>query len=63
MIRGHASPEPLPADHPLLMLENCFVIPHLGSSTEATRAAMAELAAANLIAGLAGEPLPAPVGV
>ena len=54
-------PEPPPPDHTLLHLENCFVIPHLGSSTERTRAAMAELAAQNVIAGLRGEPLPAEV--
>jgi len=54
-------PEPPPPDHTLLHLENCFVIPHLGSSTERTRAAMAELAAENVIAGLRGEPLPAEV--
>jgi glyoxylate reductase len=52
-------PEPLPGDHPLVMLPNCVVTPHLGSSTERTRAAMAELAAENLIAGLEGRPLPA----
>jgi lactate dehydrogenase-like 2-hydroxyacid dehydrogenase len=51
-------PEPLPGDHPLLDLENCFVIPHLGSSSEQTRAAMADLAADNLLAGLAGRRLP-----
>jgi phosphoglycerate dehydrogenase-like enzyme len=54
-------PEPPPADHTLLHLENCFVLPHLGSSTERTRAAMAELAATNVIAGLRGEPLAAEV--
>jgi phosphoglycerate dehydrogenase-like enzyme len=54
-------PEPPPADHTLLHLENCFVLPHLGSSTQRTRAAMAELAAQNVIAGLRGEPLPAEV--
>ena len=52
-------PEPLPADHPLMALPNCVVVPHLGSSSERTRAAMAELAADNLLAGLAGTPLPA----
>ena len=52
-------PEPIPADHPLLSLPNCVVIPHLGSSSRATREAMASLAADNLIAGLAGKRLPA----
>ena len=52
-------PEPMPADHPLVALANCVVIPHLGSSSRSTREAMASLAADNLIAGLAGERLPA----
>jgi lactate dehydrogenase-like 2-hydroxyacid dehydrogenase len=52
-------PEPIPADHPLVHLDNCFVIPHLGSSSRATRQAMADLAADNLLAGLCGESLPA----
>lgn len=52
-------PEPIPADHPLLDLENCLIIPHLGSASVATRAAMAELAAENLIAALAGRRMPA----
>jgi len=51
------APEPLPADHPLLELANCLVIPHLGSASVRTRVAMADLAVANLTAGLAGEPL------
>jgi glyoxylate reductase len=51
-------PEPLPADHELLTLRNCTVIPHTGSSTWRTRKAMADLAADNLIAALAGEPMP-----
>jgi lactate dehydrogenase-like 2-hydroxyacid dehydrogenase len=54
-------PEPPPPDHTLIHLENCFILPHLGSSTQRTRAAMAELAAENVIAGLRGEPLPAEV--
>jgi glyoxylate reductase len=52
-------PEPLPGNHPLLALSNCLVVPHLGSSSSQTRAAMAELAAANLIAGLTGADMPA----
>lgn len=52
-------PEPIPEDHPLLSLTNCVVLPHLGSSSRATREAMASLAADNLIAGLKGERLPA----
>ncbi|MBL8131264.1 MAG: D-glycerate dehydrogenase [Anaerolineae bacterium] len=50
-------PEPLPADHPLMRLENCIVVPHIGSATVGTRDRMASIAAANLIAGVRGEPL------
>jgi lactate dehydrogenase-like 2-hydroxyacid dehydrogenase len=52
-------PEPIPPDDPLLALPNCVVIPHLGSSSRATREAMAALAVDNLLAGLAGDRLPA----
>jgi glyoxylate reductase len=51
-------PEPLPADSPLLELDNCIVVPHLGSASRRTRDQMALLAARNLIAGLKGEKLP-----
>ncbi len=51
-------PEPLPANHPLLELDNCLIVPHLGSASKHTRDMMAFLAAQNLIAGLKGERLP-----
>ena len=51
-------PEPLPPGHPLLEAPNLLVLPHLGSATHATRERMADLAVDNLLAGLAGEPLP-----
>ncbi|HEX2696184.1 MAG TPA: D-glycerate dehydrogenase [Anaerolineales bacterium] len=51
-------PEPLPADSPLLELENCIIVPHLGSASRQTRDNMSLLAAQNLIAGLKGERLP-----
>jgi glyoxylate reductase len=51
-------PEPLPMDSPLLELDNCLVVPHLGSASRRTRDMMAYLAAQNLIAGLKGERLP-----
>jgi len=51
-------PEPLPADNPLLELENCLIVPHLGSASKHTRDMMSFLAAQNLIAGLKGERLP-----
>ena len=52
-------PEPIPADHPLVGLDNCLIIPHLGSASVQTRQAMADLAADNLIAGLTGTRMPA----
>ncbi len=54
-------PEPIPPDDPLLALENCLVVPHIASASRATRGRMAAMAAANLLAGVRGEPLPTPV--
>ncbi|MBY0230783.1 MAG: D-glycerate dehydrogenase [Gemmataceae bacterium] len=51
-------PEPLPRGHPLLGLDNLVIAPHLGSATVETRQRMAERSLENLLAGLAGEPLP-----
>src|SRR3954469_22020222 len=51
-------PEPLPADHPLLRAPNLLVVPHIGSATVRTRHRMSEMAVDNLLAGLAGEPMP-----
>jgi glyoxylate reductase len=47
-------PEPLPADHRLVSLPNCVVLPHIGSATVQSRDAMAVMAAKNLIAVLEG---------
>ena len=47
------------ADHPLLQQPRCVVLPHIGSSTTATRAAMCELAVRNALAVLRDEPMPA----
>jgi glyoxylate reductase len=54
-------PEPMPVDDPLLTLENCLVVPHIASASRVTRGKMAEMAAANLLAGMRGERLPTPV--
>ncbi len=54
-------PEPLPADHPLLTLPNCLVLPHIGSASVATRDRMATLAAENVVAVLRGQPPPTPI--
>lgn len=48
-----------PAVHPgLLELENAVLIPHLGSATVETRAAMADIAATNALAILSGNTAP-----
>jgi lactate dehydrogenase-like 2-hydroxyacid dehydrogenase len=54
-------PEPIAPDDPILSLDNCVVVPHIASATHATRGRMAEMAAANLLAGVRGDPLPTPV--
>jgi glyoxylate reductase len=54
-------PEPIPADHPLLTLDNAVVVPHVGSGTVYTRGLMARMAAENLLAGVKGEMPPNPV--
>jgi len=51
-------PEPLPLSHPLFEFPNVVITPHIASASVATRSRMAEMAAANIIAVLAGdEPL------
>lgn len=52
------TPEPLPADSPLLQLPNVTVLPHIGSASIATRTKMAVIATQNLLAGLRGDKLP-----
>jgi glyoxylate reductase len=54
-------PEPLPADHPLVGMDNCLIVPHIASASRATRGRMASMAAANLLAGVRGQRLPTPV--
>jgi lactate dehydrogenase-like 2-hydroxyacid dehydrogenase len=54
-------PEPIPMDDPLVGLDNCLIVPHIASASRATRGRMAAMAAANLVAGVRGEPLPTPV--
>lgn len=47
-------PEPIPANHPLVSLPNCTIVPHTASATVQTRDAMARLAANNLLHVLHG---------
>ena len=52
--------EPLDPASPLLAAPNLLLTPHIGSASIATRTRMADLAVENLLAGLAGRPLPHP---
>jgi lactate dehydrogenase-like 2-hydroxyacid dehydrogenase len=54
-------PEPISMDDPLVGLDNCLIVPHIASASQTTRGKMAAMAAANLLAGVRGEPLPTPV--
>uniref|UniRef100_A0A6M2DNW2 Glyoxylate reductase/hydroxypyruvate reductase n=1 Tax=Xenopsylla cheopis TaxID=163159 RepID=A0A6M2DNW2_XENCH len=55
------TPEPLPQDHPLLKLPNCTLLPHIGSATKQTRIDMATIATYNILQGISGENMFAPV--
>jgi glyoxylate reductase len=54
-------PEPLRADHPLVHLPNCIVVPHIASASAQTRGQMSAIATSNILAALRGDPMPAPV--
>ncbi|MEM2029572.1 MAG: NAD(P)-dependent oxidoreductase, partial [Candidatus Bathyarchaeia archaeon] len=47
--------EPLPADSPLLKLNNIILTPHIASASYETRSRMAEMVAENLIAFFDGK--------
>ncbi len=49
--------EPLPADNPLLDVDEIVVTPHLGASTRAAQEKVATSAAEQVIAALAGDPV------
>jgi lactate dehydrogenase-like 2-hydroxyacid dehydrogenase len=53
-----ADPEPIPKGHPLLDAPNLILNPHVASASIEARTAMANLAVDNLLAGLAGQPMP-----
>ena len=48
-------PEPIPADHPLLTLDNCLIMPHVASATAETRMKMAMMSVENVLAGVTGD--------
>jgi glyoxylate reductase len=50
--------EPIPANDPLLQLDNVLVAPHVGSATVATRARMTALAVENVVAVLRSQKPP-----
>ncbi|MFX1260571.1 MAG: 2-hydroxyacid dehydrogenase [Promethearchaeota archaeon] len=50
--------EPIPMKSRLLKLDNVVILPHIGSASIDTRAKMAKMSAANLIAALQGETPP-----
>ncbi len=43
------APEPIGSSHPLCQLENCLVVPHIGTATKECREQMARCAAENII--------------
>lgn len=48
-------PEPLPADHKLVSVPNCIILPHMGSNTIESRNSMSETAAQNIVTIFSGE--------
>ena len=55
-------PEPPPPDDPVFSAPNLIVAPHIGSATRSARARMTELSVENLLAALAGRPMPHAAG-
>ena len=51
-------PEPPPPGDPVYSAPNLIVAPHIGSATRSARARMTELSVENLLAALAGRPMP-----
>ncbi len=51
-------PEPIPADHPLVTMDNVVITPHIGSASAATFKEMGMAAARSIAAALKGEPVP-----
>ncbi|XP_076634976.1 glyoxylate reductase/hydroxypyruvate reductase [Colletes latitarsis] len=57
------TPEPIPLDSELLKLDNCVILPHIGSAATETREEMSRITARNILAVLKGTPnqMPAPL--
>ena len=52
------TPEPIDENDPLRLRDNCLILPHIGSATDQARNQMASMAAENLLAAIAGKPMP-----
>ncbi|CAO3659372.1 hypothetical protein CU097_002340 [Rhizopus azygosporus] len=52
------TPEPLPTDHELFKLDNCLILPHIGSATFEARETMGDMCIDNVVSALEGKPLP-----
>ncbi|ORX54482.1 hypothetical protein DM01DRAFT_1305090 [Hesseltinella vesiculosa] len=52
------TPEPLPLDSPLQSLDNCVILPHIGSATFETREVMSAMMVDNVVAALGNQPIP-----
>ena len=65
VIRGAAldvtEPDNLPKDHPLFMMQNVIITPHIATYTESTYLKMFTTVLDNLKAGIKGKDLPYPV--
>ncbi len=51
------STEPIPANHPLLGLENCLITPHIAWAPKESRQRLMDVAVSNVQAFLAGKPI------
>jgi len=52
-----SAPEPLPINHPLYKLDNCVVLPHIGSATFSTRNLMASTTEDNIFNFICNKPM------
>ncbi|XP_076648993.1 glyoxylate reductase/hydroxypyruvate reductase-like [Halictus rubicundus] len=59
------TPEPIPLDSELLKLDNCVILPHIGSAAMETREEMSRITAKNILAVLNGTPdqMPTPLQI